>query len=158
MPEPHKPPEKTIDELSESAIHEVIRIKTVFPFTLFPTEVVVDKLKVTIITSAFIYKHYFPVLLKDIKTVSVAQGIFFASLNFEIAGYETNPSIINFLRKDQALKAHQVIMGLIAVLKEKADKSMNTVPEEKLLEKLTEIGGTSKEPNLKDTKIKDEAK
>jgi hypothetical protein len=148
--------QKTIGELSDRAAKELIKIKTVFPFTLFPTELIVDEIKVTIITRGLFTKNYFPILLKDLKTVSVWHDLFFGSLTFEISGFEQNPGIVKFLKRNEAIKAHQIIVGLTTVMKEKADKSLNDLPTDEKAEKLITIGGTSTEPTKQDTDLNPE--
>lgn len=144
-PKPQEDP-AIIEKLANKSTDELLRIKTVFPFTLFPTEVVVDEVKITIIQNKIFFKHYFPVLVKDIKTVTVSYGLFFGSLLLEIQGYEQNPGPINLLKIKDALYAHQIIVGLTAVAKEKAEKALDTFPTEEKIEKLLEIGNANQPP------------
>lgn len=138
--------ERIFNNMVDKSNQEIFKISTVFPFKLFPTEIIVDEVKVTIIQHYFLYRHYFPVLIKDIKTITVGHGIFFASLKFEIQGYEQNPGPIDTLPKSQAMRAHQILVGLTALVKEKAEGALtNLLPEERE-SKLAEIGATSSTP------------
>jgi hypothetical protein len=137
---------QAIEDLVNKSNHEIIKIKTVFPFTLFPTELIVDEVKVTIIFNYFLYRHYFPMLLKDIKAATIGEGIFFSSMKFEIQGYEDNPGIINYLWKEEAREAHKIIVGLTAVMKEKAEGALSSFSDTKRVEKLSEIGATTAHP------------
>jgi hypothetical protein len=143
----NKGEQHTVDNLVEKSNTELARVKTVFPFKLFPTEIVVDEVKVTIISHMLFTKHLFPINIKDLKAVTILRGPFFASMKFEIAGYEDNPGVIKLLNKNDAIKAHKIIVGLTIVDKLKADKDLDSLSEtEKKAERLEIIGSSETAP------------
>lgn len=108
-----------ISQLSEASQDILFQCSSVFPFTLFPDSISVDKKKVTIVYSLFFFsKSVFTILLEDIRTVKVDSGLFFGTLSIEVAGYEQNPQPLNFLPKFSAFKIRDIIMGLVAARRE----------------------------------------
>lgn len=136
-------PEKQIDKLTKKAGKVLLKIKSVFPFDLFPDTLIVDENKVDIIYYKFFFeKNYFSALIKNINSVHVNTGILFASMTFELTGYESNPEPIKYLWVKDAIKARRIILGLISAAKENVDVSRITSND--LAKKMEEIG------NIKD--------
>src|SRR5687767_8473081 len=85
---PAKEEIKKLDVLTTETESVIYQVASVFPFQLFPDKIIVDKNKVTIVRKQLLYKRIFPILLEDIRTVKVTRGPFFASIEFEVSGYE----------------------------------------------------------------------
>lgn len=131
------------NKLSELADKSTIIFQTqsAFPFQLFPDKIIVELDKITIVRRSFAMKNVFPILLDNLNSISVTRGFFFASLSFEITGYETNPGDIEFLWASDAAKAKRIIMGLVNARKQGVDVSK--IPLEELKSDLEEIGKTT---------------
>ncbi len=109
-------------KLAHSADQVLFKCRTVFPFDFFPDVVIVTPSKVDIIYSHFLFtKTVHSVLIENILTMRVTLSPFFASLQFEIRGYEQNPPQVEYLTKDAAVRAQEIIMGLVTAKHEGID-------------------------------------
>ncbi|MBI3980613.1 hypothetical protein HY345_01305 [Candidatus Microgenomates bacterium] len=133
--------EEKLVNLAQESDDIVCEISSVFPFQLFPDQVVVDKNKVIVIRNEFMYKRTFPILTEDIQTVRVTRGAIFASLEFEVVGYKKNPRPVTHLRPDDALKAEEYILGLVKAGRKKVD--LSTLPSREIRKELEVVGKTS---------------
>lgn len=132
-----QPPD--LEELAMENETILMRVATVFPFTIFPDEIVVSLNRVDIVVRPFFFsKQVYPLLIKDLVTLNVSTNIFFGSLSLEMRFHEQNPPIINYLWKGEALRLRRVITGLLEAYKEGVDLSVYT-PEE-ILQKVDVIG------------------
>ncbi|PIZ65085.1 hypothetical protein CO051_05735 [Candidatus Roizmanbacteria bacterium CG_4_9_14_0_2_um_filter_39_13] len=114
-------------------------IKTVFPFDFFQDEVIVDTTKVSIHIHYFFYsKEVRSVQFKDIFSVIVQQGVFFASLELVDKFFSEQPIIVRHLWKKDAIKARRIIQGMIIAQKQSID--IRTIPVKELVSKLETIG------------------
>jgi hypothetical protein len=105
--------------LSEATREPLVHCNTVWPFVFFPDTVSVDKNKIEIVYGLFFFsKHLFQILIQDLRTAHLSTGLFFATLTFEIIGYEQNPREVTFLPKQQATTVHRIIIGLMAAKRE----------------------------------------
>lgn len=97
---------KTADEILTAA-------KTVFPFTFFPSKIIVDRNQVNILIGIFFATHdVHSFLIRDISNVTVTKGLLFSQIRFEVNGYEKNPPPINYLKIDEAAQIKMIIDGI----------------------------------------------
>lgn len=123
-----------------------MKISSVFPFDLFPDSIIVDQKKVDIIHRGFLaIRRVFTVFIEDIRTVRVSNGLIFASIRFELKGYEQNPDPVRFLKKQEANKLRNLIIGLCT--SEIEDIKIRKVPEKKAKKQLTKIGKIKSKKN-----------
>lgn len=116
-----------------------MHVKAVFPFTLFPDEVVVTRNQVDIVYRTFFFTNrVFPIQMKDILNVVLTNSPFFSALTFEIRGYEKNPRTITYLPKSAAQEAQQLIMGIVTCYKHNIDISKLSAAE--ILQQVATIG------------------
>lgn len=132
-----------LDALIKESNTTLCRISSVFPFQIFPDELIVDANKATIIRRNLLAKRSFPILIDDILTIKVTRGIFFASMIFEVRGFESNPSPITFLWPEKATEAKMCILGIMNVKKSNID--ISKIPIEILKDRLTRIGEAEEE-------------
>lgn len=130
--------EVKLKNILQNAPNVLIKIRAIWPFDFFPDSIVVDQNKVDIIYRYFLEEGTFSVLIKNINSVHIHANVFFASLTFEVQGYETNPQPINFLNIEKAAKTRRIILGLIACDKQGVDISQ--IPAVELANKMEEIG------------------
>jgi hypothetical protein len=57
-----------------------MRIKAIFPFDLFPDELIIQEKSVSVKKNYLIYSNTETMLIKDIGLVTINDGLFFASL------------------------------------------------------------------------------
>lgn len=113
---------KKLDKIVSENENPIKTYKTVFPFDLFPDVLKIYKSKIVIVRNHFFFtKRVFPILMNDIKTVRVLMGPFFATLKFEIKGFETNPRPLGKLKRQDAIEARRIITGLNVMDKNDVD-------------------------------------
>ncbi|MBX4206106.1 hypothetical protein KW795_02815 [Candidatus Microgenomates bacterium] len=132
-------PPKTLDKLVEENRQKIMEVKNIFPFDLFPDKIIISKTKVDLVYGLFFFSdHIISMLIKDLKNAKVTTGILFASMSFELQGYEVNPEKIKFLPIAKAMQARRIIEGLIA--SEAKGIDLSSFEPEELMDKLEEIG------------------
>lgn len=133
----------TITERNDSVLFEA---KAFFPFDLFPDKLIIDTTKLSIISkSFFMTEQVTTVNLKDITDVSVETSLFLGNLNVTYLPRTPTPSAvhpshckISLLRRSQALRAHNILRGLIIANEEKVD--IFKIPLDKLTSTLERFG------------------
>lgn len=128
-----------LNQLAKESARVLLDIVAVFPFNFFPDEVIIDEAKVSIHTHYFFYtKQVRSIEYKDIFNVIVQQGIFFAKLELVDRFYAKESIDIEFLKKNDAIKARRIIQGMIIASKEGIDT--HAIPIDELMKTLDRIG------------------
>lgn len=121
--------------------HEVLATaKTVFPFTLFPDTVTIDRAKLTIAhRSFFSIAELMSIRIEDILNVTANVGPVFGSLHIVSRVLNTEkPYEIKFLWRDDALKLKRVLQGYVIAMQKDIDCSPLKTKE--LADMLNELG------------------
>lgn len=121
-------------ELSQ-AIHgsqEVLETATtVFPFTLFPDTITIDRTKLTITHRTFFsVAEIMSIRIEDILNVTAQTGPFFGSLH--IVSRIMNPDkpyTINYLWREDALKLKRIMQGYVIAMQNHIDCMPLTTPD-----------------------------
>ncbi|MBI4226375.1 hypothetical protein HY612_04645 [Candidatus Roizmanbacteria bacterium] len=130
---------KKIDKLLKKTQRVLYKISSVFPFDLFPNELVINENQVNVLKRRFFLSEDIEtVLIKDIQLVIVETSPLFASLDIEILKPLSKSIVIDYLWVNEALKARRIIQGLRSIEKEGIDIANQPVDE--LLKKLEIIG------------------
>lgn len=128
-----------LNALSKSSTNVLYKLTSVFPFTFFPTDVIINPDKVTVVFRNFLFsKQIHSIFIKDILVVEVATSPFFASLRLVDKGMRDNELKVSFLPQTKALKAQRVIQGLIVASKQGIELSSIEVSD--VLHKVENIG------------------
>ncbi len=94
----------------------LFQTKTVFPFTLFPDVVVIDRSQVTVSHRAF-WKvaEVISVRIEDILNVTANIGPFFGSVKISTRYYndQSPPYEVHWLWREDALKAKRILQGYV---------------------------------------------
>lgn len=137
--------------LGESAIelsqtinksHEVLaKATTVFPFTLFPDTVTLDRSKLTISHREFFaVAEVMSIRIEDILNVTADVGPFFGSLKVYTRFFSTEkPYAVNYLKRKDALRIKRTLQGYIIAIQKEID--CTTLPTKDLSRMLNELGG-----------------
>lgn len=129
-------------ETLESSHNIIFRCKTIFPFVLFPDEVTIDENKIDVKRGLFFASHNTTSIpFKRVVKASTTTGLFFASLIIEMEIFVQQPDPINYLWKEDAIKARRIINGLAAAHKKGID--LSNVDLVNLSEELEDIGRAS---------------
>lgn len=134
--------EPNTEKLFDMAIsaHDILfSSNTVFPFTLFPDTISLDREKVTIIHRYFFFTAKIAhIRIKDILSVDADVGPFFGSLHITSRYFVNTPQKINFLPRSKALQLERQIQGYIIASQREIDCS--TIPKDDLLMVLEDLG------------------
>lgn len=124
--------------------HEVLAsARSIFPFALFPDDVVVDRTKITIIKRDFFWsKNIISIRIEDVLNVSAGTGPFFGSLNISSRVMNsTDHFSIDYFHKKDAIHLKHIIQGYVIAQHNNLDTSHLT--KEELIETLCELGDDS---------------
>lgn len=104
---------------------------TVFPFTLFPDTVTMDRAKLTIVQRSFFnVAQVMSIRVEDILNVTANVGPFFGSLHIVSRVLNSDkPFDINFLWREDALKLKRIMQGYIISMQKEIDVSALTTAE-----------------------------
>jgi hypothetical protein len=121
--------------------HQLLAIaKTVFPLTLFPDSVVVDRTKVTIIHRTFFWSaETISFQIDDILNVSASVGPFFGSLTIASRVMSTvDHFYVNYLWRRDAVALKHIIQGYI--IAKHNDMNTDHLSPGELVAMLSELG------------------
>ncbi len=135
-------------ELSEAIAgsHQALATATtVFPLTLFPDSVIVDREKFTVAHRLFFrVAEVISIRIEDILNVTADVGPFFGSLKISTRFFDPDkPYAVNFLWRSDALRIKRIMQGYIIAIQKKIDVS--TLSTAELATLLDELGKA--EPN-----------
>jgi hypothetical protein len=137
----NKPPEQQLKEAIGHASDTLVSASTVFPFTLFPDTVIVDRSKLTV-TKRFFFaiSETFSIRIEDILNVTADTGPFFGSLQITTRFFtvEKKPYSVNYLWRSDALRIKRILQGYIIATTKNIDCS--GMDAKKLSHMLDELG------------------
>jgi hypothetical protein len=99
-------------EAAKQASDILLKVETVFPFTLFPDTVTIDREKLNIA-----HRDFFKVAqisgtpLDDIESVDANVGPFFGSLRITSSFFVNNTRRVRFLTREDTIKVQQILQG-----------------------------------------------
>lgn len=129
------------DSLVRGCKRMLLRISAIFPFDLFPDQIIIDECKVSIIFGEFFFSSdSHSINIEMIRDVEVETGPFFAKLQIVPDGYPSKPLIVGYLRKKEAYKARSVIQGLMVAKRNNID--LGKIDDTDLVNKLELLGKT----------------
>jgi hypothetical protein len=113
---------------------------TIFPFTLFPDKVVIDRTQITIAhRSFFAVGDVTSIRIEDVLNVDAIVGPFFGSLKIYTRFFNTpKPYRINWLWRHDALRIKRILQGYLVASKKGVDCSVLETGE--LATMLDELG------------------
>lgn len=130
--------EQAVKESSEC----LIEVKTVFPFTLFPHTISIDRHKLTLTYRSFFNaEESVSVPIPNLKNIQASLDPFFGSLVITSDHFANNTQEIKFLKREDAKEIQRLIQGAMVANTEKIDVSKVEVP--KLRELLLELGSAN---------------
>lgn len=110
---------KLYQNTSKSSRTLFFSAKSVFPFDLFPDEIIINEDEVDIIYAQFLMgKEVFSIPIRNINSVSSISNGIFGSLTIDVIGFHKDPDPIKFLWSNDAEKARRIINNLVCSNKE----------------------------------------
>jgi hypothetical protein len=136
--EPQDVHEKLID-ITEKAQDILFQADTVFPFTLFPDTITLDREKLTVATRYFFRTaKIVSVPVSSISSAEAEVGIFFGSLHMASKFFVQNKYTVNFLNRSDALKIQHLLQGFI--ISQEKDIDVTDINKDDLLILLNDLG------------------
>jgi hypothetical protein len=135
-----------LSEMVNNAKDVLASATTVFPFTLFPDTLSIDREKLTIVHRTFFkVSEVMSIHTEDILNVTANAGPFFGSLALSTRFFHTDkPYRINYFWRDDALRLKSIIQGFI--IAKQSDVDMNNINSKELTNMLISLGsGTTDE-------------
>jgi hypothetical protein len=128
-----------LKELVETSHEILVTATTVFPLTLFPDTVTVDRNKVNIHRRNFFFTEEIEsIKVEDILKVTCSLGPVFGSISIALVMQPDNANTVkNFWRND-AMRLKRILQGYIVALNNEVDCSK--LPKNELLDMLYELG------------------
>jgi hypothetical protein len=144
------PPEdsqKRLNELANQTGRILFEATAMFPFDLFPDTISIDENKTTVVCKEFFaVKRIFTVFHQDVTGVDIFTNLLFASLFIHTQLADVNPVILKHLKKDDAVRARRLILGLSTATKQRINLSQ--IPTNQLFEYIQNIGKSNQHPEI----------
>ncbi|HUS26038.1 MAG TPA: hypothetical protein VMY99_01675 [Nevskiaceae bacterium] len=118
----------------------LMKTTTVFPFTLFPDTVMVDRQKLTVThRTFFMVAEVMSIRIEDILNVTANVGPFFGSIKISTRFFSTEkPYEVHYFWRHDALRMKRIIQGYIVALQKNIDCSR--LPAKQLATMLDQLG------------------
>lgn len=131
--------QKKLDTLAETVSKPLLTLTTISWLKVFPITITLDLRKVTIDETTFFKSHSIKSIgYEALRDVSLETGILSSTLRFTLISQTQHPLIISQLPTKEAIRAKQIIIGLIQCHKENI-KSEDLDPATDL-EKIVSLG------------------
>ncbi len=130
---------KTLDEVQKTSTRVLMRCSSTFPFELRPDIIEVTDQEVVIMYRKFLGpKTEFTIEIDDLMNVRYETNGIFVAITFQVEDYQNPPRKVRFLKKSDATRLKQVVMGLIHCHKQGINTSK--YDKQELLTKLIDMG------------------
>jgi hypothetical protein len=141
-PKPKTIPAEALINITEESQEELYNATTVFPFTLFPHSICVDRQKISIIHRSFFRTaNIISVKIGDVLNVETRVGPFFASLRIYSKYFVDNYHEMHYLTRNDAANLHKLLQGYMIANEKEIDCSK--VDRDQLIVLLNELGEPS---------------
>jgi hypothetical protein len=120
--------------------HEILfSAKTIFPFTLFPNSISMDRQQLTIVHRDFFsVANTISVRIEDILNVESHVGPFFGSIHIFSKFFTNDLKSVSYLTRSNALRIQRLIQGYMIARHRKIDCS--TIEKRQLIILLNDLG------------------
>jgi len=137
--EPEITNEEKLVDVTVGAHDIIFSAKTVFPFTLFPDSISMDRQQLTIVHREFFsVANTISVRIEDILNVESNVGPFFGSIHIFSKFFTNDIKSVSFLTRDNALRIQRLIQGYMIARHRKIDCS--TIEKRQLVILLNDLG------------------
>ena len=130
---------KTLTEVASKSHEILFKANTVFPFTLFPDTVTLDREKFTIATRSFFrVAKITSTPVRDILSAEVDVGPFFGSIHVSSKFFVSGPYSINFLTRSDAIRLQRMLQGYVIAHEQEID--CGKIERHELIKLLDKLG------------------
>jgi hypothetical protein len=135
-----KIPEQKLEKAIKASNQVLISTSTVFPLTLFPDTMTIDRAKLTITRRQFFQSsEIMSIRLEDILNVTATTGPFFGSLKITSRVMNNEkPFVVSNFWRDDALRLKRILQGYVIAVQKKIDCS--ALSSNELREMLDRLG------------------
>jgi hypothetical protein len=135
--------QKTAEELAEAigtSQDVLVRAQTVFPFTIFPTTIAMDRTKISITERDFFKAgEVLSIRIEDILNITANVGPFLGSVTISTRFFNPEkPYVVNKLSRKDALRIKRIVQGYLTARQQNIDCS--NLPTRELAVMLDELG------------------
>lgn len=128
-----------LDRIAADSHDELATFRTVFPFDLFPDEIIINRTNITLIHNYFFFVSQKLIChFDDLVNSHVHLGPFFGSLQIISKYFTDGEEDIKWLSRKNAETIHAILQGLLIAKKEKVD--LKGLPREEIISRLYQIG------------------
>jgi hypothetical protein len=110
---------KRLGEMADRSQRVLMRISSKRPFDLFPDSLIIDENKISLVHREFGLTDVHIVFIENISYVTINTSLVAATLSITDSTSERFPQILSvqWLKKEEAVKARKLIHGLMAAKK-----------------------------------------
>jgi hypothetical protein len=128
-----------LNDLMSDVEQILFNASSVFPFSVFPTQIVIEKTKINVKHQLFFGSSQVKsILISEIADVEVSTNIFLATIKITTLLPQEPPIFITNFRKQDALKLQRIIQGLMVGMHEQIDISQ--IPVHELSHRIEQLG------------------
>lgn len=142
QPQTHAQAVQQLQQTVGSSREVLVSATTVFPFTLFPDTITVDRTKLTIAHRSFFrMAEVLSINVQDILNVTANVGPFFGSLTVTTRFFdkESKPCEVRYLWREDALRVKRILQGYVIAVQKGIDCS--ALQRRELVLMLDQLGG-----------------
>lgn len=138
-PEKQKAAQELVDTIGD-ARDILVQATTVFPLTLFPDTITVDRAKITITHRNFLKSgEVLSIAIEDVLNITAMVGPFFGKITLATRFFDPNkPYEVDHFWRDDALKIKRVVQGYLIARQKEIDTS--SLSSKELTKTLDELG------------------
>ena len=126
-------------DLTASGRINLYSARTVFPFTLFPATLKIDRQKLTVVHNDFFWSsHTTSIRLKDLQNVETSTGPFLGSIVLTSKQFLNNTQTLNFLTRRDAIYAQRILQGFMVA--HEAGINTDEINADELVKLLLSVG------------------
>lgn len=131
---------QAVEDMVNNSNRILLRVFSVFPLDLFPSSIIVEETRLTIIHRQLFSSQAYSVDIKNISNVFIDTGILFSQLTIVSDTFVENQVVIDKLWKKEAIFIRRIVEGLRMFV----DKDIDTTgyKTEELIDKLRELSTT----------------
>lgn len=131
---------QAVEDMVNNSNRVLLKISSVFPWDLFPSNIIVEETRLTVIHRQLFSSQAYSVDIKNISNIFINSSILFSQLTIVSDTFTENQIIVDRLRKKEAIFIRRIIEGLRMFV----DKEIDTTgyKKEELINKLRQLSTT----------------
>ena len=131
---------QAVEDMVNNSNRVLLRISSVFPWDFFPTSIIVEETRLTIIHRQLFSSQAYSVDIKNISNIFIDSSILFSQLTIVSATFAKNQIVVGRLWKKEAIFIRRIIEGLRMFVNKDIDTT--GYKTEELIDKLRELSTT----------------